>query len=289
MSQRKVVVLPPSAAIRPVEETAGYLSVGRDQLYYVVHHAVGVEAAPAPRVLLVGPFASDRSHIYVSWVRWARHLASAGFEAVRFDPRGSGESTGQQTDMSFATWVEDVSSCISWLDSNGRAPLALHGFGGGALVANKAFRAGMGDALLLWAPPASGREMLMALLRRRLAADLALGFSPPGGRDHYVARLEGGESIEVDGFEWSPRLWADAADFTLSLPDAAVGSGDRPCKVVQPEEGVNRFFAGDRVAPPQRGRGLGHRIPLNPDMTGLFSTNVAWLRKALIAAGERQQ
>jgi hypothetical protein len=64
-------------------EQAGYLEFRGDHLYSVLH---GVPN-PVARVLLVGPFASERYFSYLPWVRWARYLADRRIEALRFDYR----------------------------------------------------------------------------------------------------------------------------------------------------------------------------------------------------------
>lgn len=60
------------------------------RLYTVLHQAKDRVA----RVLLAGRFASERYFAYHTWVRWARYLAERRIEALRFDYRGMGESTG---------------------------------------------------------------------------------------------------------------------------------------------------------------------------------------------------
>lgn len=87
-----------------LSEQAGYFTVPGAHLYTVVHQVTD----PVARVLLVGPFASERHVSYHPWVRWARYLAARQIEVVRYDYRGVGESTGVFEEMSFEHWSEDV-------------------------------------------------------------------------------------------------------------------------------------------------------------------------------------
>src|ERR1700722_17632729 len=127
-------------------EQAGYLESSGTHIYSVLH---GV-ADPIARVLLVGPFASERFASYVAWVRWARYLASRRIEALRFDYRGVGESPGVFEEMGFESWNRDVDFLAGWLKSQSPGvPLILHGLELGALLASKTFAAGGGGGLRL--------------------------------------------------------------------------------------------------------------------------------------------
>lgn len=253
-------------------EQAGYVEFSGAHLYTVLH---GV-ADPVARVLLVGPFASERHSSYVPWVRWARFLAARGIEALRYDYRGMGESTGVFEEMSFDNWTEDVEFLAGWLKSRPPdVPLILHGLEVGALLASKAFAAGAGSALLLWAAPASANEVLRAALLRRIAADNMFKY---GGERKpvadYLLQLET-EPLEVDGYQWSSRLWRESFKFEAPLGEdgeaANAWAGGRPVRVVKLDKSAAPLVKGSTY------------ISINPDLSGLFADNFEWIEKVVTA------
>ena len=166
-------------------EEAGYFKVSDAHLYTVLHRVED----PVARVLLVGPFASERHQSYLPWARWARYLAARQIEVLRYDYRGIGESTGIFEEMSFPNWGEDVDLLSSWLkERSPNVPLVLHGLEMGALLAGRSFHNGAGDALLMWSPPANANQSLRSTLLRwvgsradiqvRRRAKICLGLYP---------------------------------------------------------------------------------------------------------------
>lgn len=194
-------------------ERPGYFKVPGAHLYTVLHEA----SDPVARVLLAGPFASERQNSYGPWVRWARYLAARRFEVLRFDYRGIGESTGIFEEMSFDDWREDIRLLAEWLNRRSPdAPLILHGLEIGALLAGDAFQSGLGDALLLWSPPATANQALRTTLLRWVGLEQLLRYTDQRktGADR-IRELEEGSPVEVEGYSWSSQLWRDSFQFEL--------------------------------------------------------------------------
>jgi len=263
-----------------VLECAGYFTVSGAALYTVLHEVPD----PVARVLLVGPFASERHFSYHPWVRWARYLAARGIEVLRYDYRGVGESTGGFEEMGFDHWSEDVGLLADWLSSRSQGvPLLLHGLEIGAILAARSFEQGLGDGLLLWSPPAHANQALRSSLVRW--AGLEQLFESAENRRSaadYIRQLEQGFSIEVAGYPWSSSLWRSSFDFHLpaKLQDDAVAceAYKRPVKVIrlgrEAAPLVKPYVGYDEVK----------------DLSWLYASNFEWLAGALqIPKDERHE
>jgi hypothetical protein len=251
--------------MNPLEE-AGYFPVAGAHLHTVLHGVTD----PLARVLLVGPFASERHSSYIPWVRWARYLAARRIECLRYDYRGIGESTGLFEEMSFDNWIQDVELLAGWLKYRSPdVPLVLHGLELGALLASKAFEARVGDALLLWAAPNSAHELLHAALLRRIAVDNMFRSGDQRKRvGDYLRQLETGP-LEVDGYQWSSRLWRDAFHLELPVGIKEEGSSGSACK-----RPVRMLRLDKNAAPLVNGSTY---ESINPDLSGLFADNFEWI------------
>jgi pimeloyl-ACP methyl ester carboxylesterase len=161
----------------------------------------------------------ERQTSHITWVRWARALAGAGFQTLRFDFRGTGESTGLFRDFTFTDWLQDITDAFERLHVDDGRPTILCGLRIGALMAARAFSTGIGHGLLAWDPPDGGEAALMELLRRRLATDFMEGtLGQRATREEYVDALLSGEVVTVEGYDWTRRLWQEAIGLPLAVP-----------------------------------------------------------------------
>jgi hypothetical protein len=216
-------------------ERAAYFPVSGAHLYTVLHEVKN----PVARVLLVGPFASERHNCFLPWVRWARYLAAGNIEVLRYDYRGIGESTGVFEQMTFEDWSHDVRLLSAWFESRSpHVPLVLHGLGLGAILAGRMLDEGIGEGLLLWSPPANANQALRTTLMRWVGLEQIFKFGDDRkSASDYIRELESGSSLEVDGYLWSPNLWRDSFNFTLpealSSEEAAALAYERPVRIVK--------------------------------------------------------
>jgi hypothetical protein len=253
-------------------EHAGYFEVPGSHLYTVLHRV----EEPVARLLLVGPFASERHSSYIPWVLWARYLAGKGIEVLRYDYRGIGESEGVFGEISFDDWTQDVHRLASWLkDRSPDVPLVLNGLGIGALLASLAFQAGVGEALLLWSPPANANQALRASLVRWVNVDQLFKYGddrkPPSV---FIQELERGSPIEVEGYQWSGKLWQES--FHVHLPCAMQDDATAQAEYKRP---VRIVKLGKEAAPlVKAGTVADDRAK---DFTWLFLENWQWIATSL--------
>ena len=252
-------------------EHAGYFKVAGAHLYTVLHEVND----PVARVLLVGPFASERHNSYLPWVRWARYLAARKVEVLRYDYRGIGESTGLFEEFSFAEWSEDVELLMDWLGGRSpNVPVLLHGLEIGALLAGQAFHRGRGDGLLLWSPAMNAHRALRSTLVRWANLEhLSRPVGGPRSAADYVKEFEESSFIEVEGYRWSIALWQ--ASLEMHLPDSLKDDASAALAYSRPVRIVNL----DRhAAPLVKGGFVGYDEA--KDFNWLFAPNCVWITSA---------
>lgn len=128
-------------------------------------------------VVLCRPFGYEAILAYRAYTCLAEMLAQAGFDVMRFDYHGTGDSAGCDADPGrVPAWIDSIAAAVGELKRLGAVTrIALFGLRLGAtLAAQAAARLGGVDALVMWAPctgRAFVRELRAASATRATAGD----------------------------------------------------------------------------------------------------------------------
>jgi alpha-beta hydrolase superfamily lysophospholipase len=130
-------------------------------------------------VVMCRPIGYEALCSYRTYTQLAETLARAGFDVLRFDYHGTGDSAGVDEDPARAhAWLASILAAIRHARRcSGAAHVALFGLRLGATLAIEASSACGGvESLMLWAPCASGR----AFTREMRAAAATENAAPEG-------------------------------------------------------------------------------------------------------------
>lgn len=130
------------------------------RLFGVVHVPDGGVARAG--VIICPPLGRQHLDTYRGLKLLAQQLCAKGFAVLRFDYRGTGDSTGDQClDSALDDYVGSIRTAADYLRASGVRSLSLVGLRAGALLAATAASAIEGlDGLILWDPATDGRRYL---------------------------------------------------------------------------------------------------------------------------------
>ena len=127
-------------------------------LYGVYHPPQVAKQAPSHAVLLCYPFGQEYMRAHRAYRQLASQLAKKGYHVMRFDYRGTGDSSGDLSDVVFSDWLDDVGVATEELkDMTSASEMSVVGLRLGALVAaTAAEKIPDLSGLVLWDPIISG-------------------------------------------------------------------------------------------------------------------------------------
>jgi len=167
-------------------------------------------------ILFVPPFAEElnRSRHMIS--RQARTFAQQGYGVLLLDLYGTGDSEGRFHEALWPIWKDDLSRARNWLQEKSGKKTALWAMRTGALLALDLLQdqPEFCEKILFWAPVSNGRNFINQFLRIKLAADMA-GNEGDSSTKSLLKQLEGGQSLEIGGYELTPEMARSLS--TLSL------------------------------------------------------------------------
>jgi uncharacterized protein len=171
-----------------------------------IFHAGDPAADRACAVLLCNPFGQEAIRVHRFYRVLANRLARAGVSVLRFDPYGTGDSMGDDHELTLDGWRTDLLTAHGELLQ--RNPAARVRWVGARLGATLALLAAdqQPDALvelLLWEPLLDGAAY-RALLRRKHAEALAISYGLIGPDWLTMLEDESAFADEAIGFAIAP-------------------------------------------------------------------------------------
>ncbi len=173
------------------------------------HHPPPPHARRGVGIVLCPALGYEYMSAFRTWKVLAGRLAAIGFDILRFDYDGMGNSAGDASDPDrVAAWQYSIRLAIAEIRQLSSAnTVALVGLrAGGMLALQAAAAAGGVDRLVLWSSPGSGRAYV-----RELKAVVRLS-SENDALDNYD-EADGG-AINVEGYVFSKDTVADLAAWT---------------------------------------------------------------------------
>lgn len=188
------------------------------RLFGVFHAATGTAKAA---VLICPPFLHEHMRSHRLFALFADALSKVGFDVLRFDYSGSGDSEGVDEEFTLATATLDAATALS--DLRRRNPgvrMCVLGVRAGAFVAAALASAGDADELWLWQPLTNGADYLAHL--RRLDA---FERSNPLRYRYAQARAHAAGDGSLMGFPCAPAMLAELAAARIEACSVAAADG----------------------------------------------------------------
>ena len=187
-------------------------------------------AAPRRRVAVVmcRPMGYEALCSYRTYTQLAETLSAAGFDVLRFDYHGAGDSAGGDADpQRVDAWLASIHAAVRQArELSGAGQVALFGLRFGATLAvQAALESGTVATLMLWAPCASGR----AFVREMRAAESARAIASSSQGLEALGTLFTPETLEaMQRLDAAKVAAAPARDVLIIGRDDMQGEGPLP-------------------------------------------------------------
>jgi len=210
---------------------------------FLWHHAPPPAVRRGAGIVLCPALEFEHASAYRTWRILAERLAAIGFDVLRIDYDGTGNSAGGPEDPNrAAAWLRSIACAIAECRQlAGSDRVSLVGLRAGALLALQAAAAEPGiERLVLWSPPTSGRAYV-----RELRAHAGLSRQDHADDDTGDARINAaGHLVAVDTIKSLERWRLDALTTCPARDVLIVERDDRP---TDPTVGTYLAKLGSRV------------------------------------------
>ncbi|MDT8391062.1 MAG: alpha/beta fold hydrolase [Lentisphaeria bacterium] len=177
---------------------------------------------PVTRLCLIcPPLFEERKTAALPLTQLARALTAQGVAALRFDYRGTGDSSGDFAEYALTDWLTDTQTARHWLTTQFPGPpVIVFGLRFGAVPALNTRQTG--DRLLLWEPVIAGEDYLLGELRKKLMKEMLTFGAARADRDALVAELTAGRTVDLDGYPLTARQFQEIAAVNLAADSAGL-------------------------------------------------------------------
>lgn len=136
---------------------------------FAVYHPPKAQRARQSGVILCYPFGQEYMRAHRAFRQLAMLLAKAGFHVLRFDYSGTGDSTGEAVNGSFAEWVHDTQEAAEELKATAEVSrVSFVGLRlGAAIAAMAAADRSDVDQVVMWDPAVRGEDYINEILAAR--------------------------------------------------------------------------------------------------------------------------
>jgi exosortase A-associated hydrolase 1/exosortase A-associated hydrolase 2 len=203
---------------RPIDQEAHFVAATGGSRFRIVTHPA--RRPFAGTVVWVHAFAEEMNKTRRMSALMARLLAGAGWRVVQKDLFGCGDSAGDFSEASWASWVEDVNAELDRADQD--RPIWLWCVRAGALLASAALAGRPHVNLLLWHPVISGAQHLQQFLRLHAGARV-LGSAKGESAPAPAQELRQGRAVEVGGYVLTPSLAEALQHAAFDVPPGFAG------------------------------------------------------------------
>ena len=197
------------------------------QALFGIHHVPAASTVRSRAVLICPPIGWEYMRTHRALRNTARMLSDLGFDVLRFDFFGTGDSAGESRDASVGRWVENIRVAAEEARAVASTDhLSIVGLRLGATLASLAVSNAVGaESLVLWDPVVRGRDHLDTLQRMNNEL-IALSHRPDQSAEQV--------GDELVGFPYTSELKAELSEIDLtnltfgSVDVSLIGSGPQP-------------------------------------------------------------
>lgn len=175
-------------------------------------------------LLLLPPFGEELNKSRRAMACAAREFATNGWFVRLVDAFGTGDSPGDFADATWARWVADYRAAANDLAHETGLKVSYWGIRIGSVIALDV--AAPDATLIFWQPVLSGEQQLTQLLRLRVTQQSLSGSGQALTTKQLRSMLEGGQPLEIGGYELNPSLVLPMAERRIDAFDGWKGAID---------------------------------------------------------------